>query len=302
MTPSAFFLLVQDMRLCKAVSQDGVMAAYEAATTKSNGNVMTCEIFIIAIEALLYQDFVETGRSGNNPLSWIAHISRATTMTPRGLAIRKAVSKIATLFGYYGPSSRTTTIKPGAYAHVFQHAKQKKSKSKVEKESVMKLAYSYNKAAIALIDDDDERVYEATDHLKSLVASMRGVKSYWKILQTRTSKKGAINAVKAVKINNDQAKIAQKMMKEAILDDQNTLHNIPLHPNNNAQQMSPKAKLYGQRMFDMQKNILTRKAGYYESIGITRKNNNISQSETKEDKNQLLRTHSQLFSLRILIS
>ena len=195
LNPSAFYLLVQDCRLCKSVSQAGVMAAYEAAISDSPGNMMTSNVFVEAMEALMYQDFVETGRAGNNPLAYIAPITRATTMTPRGLAIRKAVSKLATLFGFYGPAARSTTIKPGAYAQVFQNVKQNMGKTSLEQKTVEKLAVCYKNAAKAVVDDDDERIYEATDKLKGVVASLRGVKSYWKILQSANSVAGAVSAL-----------------------------------------------------------------------------------------------------------
>ena len=297
LSPSAFFLLVQDMRLCKAVSQDGVMAAYEAATAKSPGNMMTSDIFVVAMEALLYQDFVETGRAGNNPLAWIAHISRATTMTPRGLVIRKGVAKLATLFGLYGPTSRTTTIKPGAYAQVFQHAKQNKKRTKAELESVAKLSVCYNKAALALIDDDDERVYEATDRLKHVVASLRSVKSYWKILQTRHSKKGAINAVANVNKKNEQVAATDA---EAVHT--STQPNLTL-PTPNTPTAAP---LYGQvsktiaRMHNAQNSILTRKTNYYASMPDPLNYGNTSstgKNDMKEDQHRLLSTNSNLFKL-----
>ena len=323
LSPSAFFLLVQDMRLCKGVSQNGVMAAYEAATANSPGNNMTSDIFVAAMEALLYQDFVETGRAGNNPLAWIAHISRATTMTPRGLAVRKSVSKIATLFGFYGPSSRTTTIKPGAYAQVFQKSKQKKKKSKIEQESVDKLAYCYNKAALALIDDDDERVYEATDHLKSVVTSLRGVKSYWSVLQSRMTKQGAVaatkNAAANAKVKRDKAVAATAATTAAAAGTSKKSTNISSTPvlqlssvllENSTPcmpQMSPKAKKNGQRMLNMQKSILTRRAGYYNAIEETLANGSGSsiadnKTEVKEDTAALLTTNSTLFSLTQLES
>ena len=296
LSPSAFFLLSQDCRLVKSVSQNGIMAAYEAATIDSLGNNMTSEVFITAMEALLYQDFVETGRAGNNPLAYISPITRATTMTPRGLGIRKAVSKIATLFGFYGPTSRTTTIQPGAYAQVFQHAKQKnKSQTQVEQANVTKLANCYKNAAKALIDDDDERIYEATDKLKNVVASMRGVKSYWKLLQGANS---VASAVASLPLRMKQLVKKKDVKTNDLTDD--TVHG-PKRPSIArplALQMSPMAHRNGKRMREMQRSILSRRKSYYQSISDTLGEG----KKDSENHDALLSTHSALFSLTQLSS
>ena len=295
-SPSAFFLLSQDCRLSKSVSQEGVMAAYEAATSDSEGNTMTKEVFVRAMEALLYQDFVETGRAGNNPLAYIAPISRATTMTPRGLGIRKAVSKLATLFGFYGPASRSISIQPGAYAQVFQNAKQKKQKKKKksqdDQEKVTKLAQCYKDAARALIDDDDERIYEATDKLKNVVASMRGVKSYWKLLQGANSVASAVGSL---------GKVGMFKKGNKTVDEDTSKPTTPRRPSIARPPtllMSPMAQRNGKRMHEMQRSILARRSSYYASISET-----LGEKKTEiEDVNGLLSTHSNFFSLTQLSS
>ena len=314
LSPSAFFLLVQDCRLCKSVSQAGVMAAYEAATSDSPGNMMTSNVFVEAMEALMYQDFVETGRAGNNPLAYIAPITRATTMTPRGLAIRKAVSKLATLFGLYGPAARTTTIKPGAYAQVFQHVKQNTSKTKTTREqnSVEKLAVCYKNAAKAVIDDDDERIYEATDKLKGVVASLRGVKSYWKLLQSASSVAGAVNALPSFMKKIGKLKVAATGGKDGkgkiqhgmgSSKEEMNAFGSPKRPSDASYrpgviQMSPKARKNGQKMRDRQRDILSRRESYYKSISET-----LGESTIKvTGSNKLLSTNSHLFSLTQLSS
>lgn len=172
------------------VSDAAAFAAYEASPTMGQPD------FLVAVEALLWRSFVE---EGHNPSSWLAPVSRASAMTHRGLAIRRACERVA-CFGLYAPGQALVP----AWKMLGGRAGND-DLDPVEKE--LPISRLYRAAASSVMDKDHEATMQACEQLSANVAERHN--------KTRVSKWKKLKAAQHVSAAMAGPSLAQRAIASA---------------------------------------------------------------------------------------